>query len=101
LLEEKPVLDPIITNVLGVTGGWAAFTILDAGGDAMRWARRAFHEKTLGYDQIVRLAESVMLVGQAPGAKEPLLGHPFAWTAGKAMFKWFKEELGVTGGTLR
>src|SRR5215470_5731459 len=37
----------------------------------------------------------VMLVGQAPGAKEPVLGRPFAWTAGKAMFKWFREELGV------
>jgi uracil-DNA glycosylase len=37
----------------------------------------------------------VVLVGQAPGAKEPVLQRPFAWTAGKAMFKWFKEELGV------
>jgi uracil-DNA glycosylase len=37
----------------------------------------------------------VMLVGQAPGAKEPELGRPFAWTAGKAMFKWFEEELHV------
>lgn len=31
----------------------------------------------------------VMLVGQAPGVKEPIFGKPFAWTAGKAMFKWF------------
>ena len=31
----------------------------------------------------------VLLVGQAPGVKEPQLGKPFAWTAGKAMFKWF------------
>jgi uracil-DNA glycosylase len=38
----------------------------------------------------------VMLVGQAPGVKEPLLGRPFAWTAGKAMFKWFEQETGVT-----
>jgi uracil-DNA glycosylase len=37
----------------------------------------------------------VMLIGQAPGVKEPLLGRPFAWTAGKAMFKWFEEEVGV------
>jgi uracil-DNA glycosylase len=36
-----------------------------------------------------------MLVGQAPGAKEPEFGRPFAWTAGKAMFNWFKNELGV------
>jgi uracil-DNA glycosylase len=38
----------------------------------------------------------VMLVGQAPGGKEPVLGRPFAWTAGKAMFKWFEQEIGVT-----
>src|SRR5215471_8616084 len=37
----------------------------------------------------------VMLVGQAPGAKEPAFGRPFAWTAGKTMFTWFKEELGI------
>ena len=33
----------------------------------------------------------VMLVGQAPGDKEPKLGRPFAWTAGKTLFQWFKE----------
>jgi uracil-DNA glycosylase len=37
----------------------------------------------------------VMLVGQAPGVKEPVLGRPFAWTAGKAMFKWFEQTAGV------
>jgi uracil-DNA glycosylase len=31
----------------------------------------------------------VLLVGQAPGDKEPKLGRPFAWTAGKTLFKWF------------
>lgn len=38
----------------------------------------------------------VMLIGQAPGFKEPALGRPFAWTAGKAMFKWFEVEIGIT-----
>jgi uracil-DNA glycosylase len=42
------------------------------------------------------VASRVMLVGQAPGVKEPALGRPFAWTAGKAMFKWFEQETGVT-----
>ena len=37
----------------------------------------------------------VMLVGQAPGVKEPILGKPFAWTAGKTLFKWFTEVLAV------
>ena len=31
----------------------------------------------------------ILLVGQAPGVKEPQLKRPFAWTAGKTLFKWF------------
>lgn len=31
----------------------------------------------------------VMLVGQAPGDREGPAGNPFAWTAGKTLFKWF------------
>lgn len=36
----------------------------------------------------------VLLVGQAPGVKEPVLGRPFAWTAGKTLFRWFDGALG-------
>lgn len=36
----------------------------------------------------------VMLIGQAPGDKEGKFGKPFAWTAGKTMFKWF-ERIGM------
>lgn len=36
----------------------------------------------------------VVLIGQAPGDKEPLLGRPFAWTAGRTLFKWFESSLG-------
>ena len=31
----------------------------------------------------------VMLVGQAPGPREAAAKRPFAWTAGKMLFKWF------------
>lgn len=34
-------------------------------------------------------ASPILLVGQAPGDKEPVLQRPFAWTAGKTLFKWF------------
>jgi xylulokinase len=71
LLSEQPVLDPTISNVQGVTGGWAAFTLLDAAGDAMRWARRAFHESALSYGQIVQLAE------RAPAGSDKLLFLPY------------------------
>jgi uracil-DNA glycosylase len=40
------------------------------------------------------VASRIMLVGQAPGDKEPKLGRPFAWTAGKTLFKWFNGALG-------
>jgi uracil-DNA glycosylase len=36
----------------------------------------------------------VMLIGQAPGDKEPKLARPFAWTAGKTLFGWFNGALG-------
>ena len=43
----------------------------------------------------------VILVGQAPGTKEPILGRPFAWTAGKAMFKWFDQSMGLDEAEFR
>jgi uracil-DNA glycosylase len=33
----------------------------------------------------------VMLVGQAPGSRETTLCKPFAWTAGKTLFSWFRQ----------
>lgn len=43
----------------------------------------------------------VMLVGQAPGDKEPVMQKPFAWTAGKTLFKWFREACGIDEDTFR
>src|SRR4249920_3354524 len=43
----------------------------------------------------------IMLVGQAPGDKEPKLGRPFAWTAGKTLFRWFQEAAGMTEAEFR
>jgi len=34
----------------------------------------------------------VLLVGQAPGDREPKLGRPFAWTAGRTLFGWFDQH---------
>lgn len=42
----------------------------------------------------------ILLVGQAPGVKEPALQRPFAWTAGKTLFKWF-SSIGVEEATFR
>jgi uracil-DNA glycosylase len=47
------------------------------------------------------VASRVVLVGQAPGDKEPKMGRPFAWTAGKTLFKWFNAALGWTEDEVR
>ena len=43
----------------------------------------------------------VILVGQAPGVKEPILAKPFAWTAGRTLFGWFHEFCDLTEDEVR
>ena len=43
----------------------------------------------------------VILVGQAPGPREGAFGRPFAWTAGRTLFRWFEEALGADEATFR
>jgi xylulokinase len=71
LLSADPVFDPVISNLSCVTGGWAAFTIVDAAGDAMRWARTLLRDPERGYEGIIALAESV------PAGSEQLLFLPY------------------------
>ncbi len=40
------------------------------------------------------IKSKIILIGQAPGIREGDLQRPFAWTAGKNMFKWF-SSIGV------
>jgi uracil-DNA glycosylase len=42
------------------------------------------------------VVSKVMLIGQAPGTREPIMGRPFAWTAGRTLFRWFEEATGLT-----
>lgn len=50
----------------------------------------AMHKPVVSCGPVV---SRVILLGQAPGDKEPILGRPFAWTAGKTLFKWFEPRL--------
>ncbi|MBK8254358.1 MAG: uracil-DNA glycosylase family protein [Polyangiaceae bacterium] len=43
----------------------------------------------------------VLIVGQAPGPREGKIGRPFAWTAGKTLFKWFEQATGQTEERVR
>lgn len=43
---------------------------------------------------------AVMMIGQAPGFKEIEVHQPFAWTAGKTLFKWF-ASIGMSEAEFR
>lgn len=47
------------------------------------------------------IVSDVILVGQAPGIREPILNRPFAWTAGKTLFRWFEEFCGMNEAAIR
>ena len=42
------------------------------------------------------VVSNVMLVGQAPGPREPVLQRPFAHTAGRTLFRWLETFCGLT-----
>jgi uracil-DNA glycosylase len=43
----------------------------------------------------------IIIVGQAPGPREPLLRRPFAHTAGKTLFRWFDTFCHLDETTVR
>jgi uracil-DNA glycosylase len=47
------------------------------------------------------VVSEVLLVGQAPGPREPVLQKPFAWTAGRTLFRWFEQSCRLTEHDLR
>ena len=47
------------------------------------------------------VGSDVMIIGQAPGVREPTLKRPFAHTAGKTLFRWFEEFCDLDEGTMR
>jgi uracil-DNA glycosylase len=46
------------------------------------------------------VVSKIFLIGQAPGPHEGVYGYPFAWTAGKTLFRWF-ESIGVNESEFR
>jgi uracil-DNA glycosylase len=47
------------------------------------------------------IASRILLVGQAPGPHEARFGRPFAWTAGKTLFRWLERATGADEQTVR
>src|SRR5207249_1859275 len=58
----------------------------------------AMHKPVVSGGAVV---SDVLLIGQAPGVNEPLLGRPFAWTAGRTMFGWFQKSCGISESKFR
>src|SRR5258708_32579446 len=47
------------------------------------------------------IVSEVTIIGQAPGPREPVLQRPFAHTAGKTLFRWLEEFLGMNEAAVR
>jgi uracil-DNA glycosylase len=47
------------------------------------------------------VVSDVMIVGQAPGPREPTLQRPFAHTAGQTLFRWFEQFCGMNEAAVR
>src|SRR5262249_7647856 len=47
------------------------------------------------------IVSEVMLIGQAPGPREPTLKRPFAHTAGQTLFRWFERFCGMNEAVVR
>jgi uracil-DNA glycosylase len=47
------------------------------------------------------VASRIYLLGQAPGPHEARFGRPFAWTAGKTLFRWLERATGADEATAR
>jgi xylulokinase len=68
---DRPAFDSAISNLSCITGGWAPFMIVDAAGDAIRWARTLFHGSERDYDGLIAHA------GNVPAGSEGLLFLPY------------------------
>jgi len=69
--SEKPVIHDIVSNLAGTSGGWVPFTIMDAGGDSMRWARRLLNNPDTDFDLINAMAAAT------PAGAEGLVFLPY------------------------
>lgn len=47
------------------------------------------------------VVSDVMIIGQAPGPREPVRQRPFAHTAGKTLFRWLEEFCRMDEATVR
>ena len=95
LMHEQPVLDPDVSNVLAANGVWGAMTLIDAGGDAVRWARRAFHENKRSYSDVATDAARASAGANGLFFLPYLSGERFGYRNARAQFFGLKAEHGL------
>lgn len=95
LMHEQPVLDPDIANVITANGLWGAMTLIDAGGDAVRWARRTFHENKRSYADLAADAERAVVGANGLFFLPYLSGERTGHRNARAQFFGLKAEHGL------
>jgi uracil-DNA glycosylase len=65
--------------------------------DIARLRPRGFGPPVVG----LPVPSRIFLLGQAPGPHEARLGRPFAYTAGKTLFRWLERATGADEETVR
>ncbi|MGQ8388133.1 xylulokinase [Klebsiella pneumoniae] len=70
-VTPRPLHHPLVNNLHLANAAWGGFTILDAGGDAVRWARLALADNQITHPQLLQEAAAV------PAGAEGLLFLPY------------------------
>ena len=92
-LNTNPITDPNIMNVATATPGWGAFAVVDAAGDAIRWASRTLDRGRHSFEALSDEAE------QAPAGAEGLLFLPYL--TGERLGQGAKSRAAFLGLTAR
>ncbi|HHU6135873.1 FGGY-family carbohydrate kinase [Klebsiella pneumoniae] len=71
VVSPRPLHHPLVNNLHLANAAWGGFTILDAGGDAVRWARLALADNQITHPQLLQEAAAV------PAGAEGLLFLPY------------------------
>lgn len=59
VVSDRPLLHSRVNNLHLANPAWGGFTILDAGGDAVRWARQALAENQISHPELLLEAASI------------------------------------------
>ncbi|KII76475.1 xylulokinase [Vibrio renipiscarius] len=71
IVTDTPSDNLLLNNLHLANPAWGTFSILDAGGDAMRWARLALQDNNISYSELVALAK------QSPVGSNSLIFLPY------------------------